>query len=72
MQTLLRHADWRLLYALTQGLHARPAQSGVFRGVGAAKRAGASGPNRVMTSMSVKAAKCAGPLSFVTRSSLTV
>src|ERR1017187_646234 len=70
MQTLRRQRDCRLFWALTQGLQAIPAQIAVFLGVRAANNAGVSGPNNVMTWMGVMDAKWAGPLSFVTKSSL--
>ena len=69
MQTLSRHAELRLLNALMHGLQVMPAQSGCVRGDGAANSRGVSGPNRTTTSIDVRLAKCAGPLSLVTKTS---
>ena len=57
MHTLLRQALCRLFSALTHGLQAMPAQTGVFRAVAAAKSSGVSGPNNVTDWMGVSAAK---------------
>src|SRR5262249_31381062 len=69
MQRLSRQADWRVFRALMQGLHAIPAESATLWGERVAKSSGVSGPKSVITSIGVSAAKCAGPLSFVTRTS---
>ena len=69
MQTLSRQAELRSLNALMHGLHARPAQRGCVRGERAANKTGVSGPNRTTTSIGVRVAKWAGPLSLVTRTS---
>ena len=72
MQTLSRQAVCRLLRAFTQGLHAIPAHKTWLRGVGAPKSAGVSGPKSVTASIEVRVAKCAGPLSLVTKTSAKV
>src|SRR4030095_4670319 len=69
IQTLSLQVEVRPFSALTHGLQAMPAQNTWLRAVRAAKRRGFSGPNNVTTSIGVSAAKCAGPLSFVTKTS---
>ena len=69
IQTLSVQGEVRPFSALTHGLQAMPAQNTWLRVVRAAKSRGFSGPNSVTTSIGVSAAKCAGPLSFVTRTS---
>ncbi len=69
MHTLSLHAVCRLLNALTQGLQAMAAQTVWLRGPGAPNKSGVSGPKSATTSTLVSAAKWAGPLSLVTRTS---
>ena len=58
-----------VVVGLKEGLHARPAVRLWLRADRAPKSAGVSGPKRATTSIGVSAAKCAGPLSLVTRTS---
>ena len=72
MQRLLSHGDRRWLNTLTHGLHASCFQMIVVAGDSDRNSSGVSGPNSTTVWTDVSDAKCAGPLSLVTRTLASV